>query len=211
MKKNITIIAASLLLGTQMVEGAARNPVLFPVNPVLANLRPDEWAEYHAMKERFAFVSKRQSKLSDFVRHFYEVRAFVLGEPGREDVRGLACGIFFVGQYIVVNNGRLKSLFNRSKSSVNGCFQSLGYLAVTWIPDIFPILDGLPFEEKRVWTMRQQQPIAEPNPAVDAVALGFVPQAVLPPPNPADDDGSIFDMNWPFDYNDTWQDDTWRD
>jgi hypothetical protein len=49
--------------------------------------------------------------------------------PGREH-RSIICGLLVADPFICVNNRQLKHLIGRCKSSINGSFQQIGYMAV---------------------------------------------------------------------------------
>jgi hypothetical protein len=190
MKKNITIIAASLLLGTQMVDGAAGRPATVRLNPYFRFLSLEEQRQYKVMRKRFVLNRRGLQNFDSFGKILFIIKAFVYGESGREEVRGLACGVFFSGPFIAVNNGILRIFLDKSKSSINDSFKRLGYESVGWSEGIFNIVDLLPPPRRKGWIMRK-------NPAADDGAPGAVPPVLLPQ-NSAADDGNIWDPDLPF-------------
>jgi hypothetical protein len=55
---------------------------------------------------------------------------FIERSPVGVESRCILTGVAFAGAYCCVNTRQLKSLLGRSKSSINGGFQQLGYVSV---------------------------------------------------------------------------------
>jgi hypothetical protein len=80
-------------------------------------------------------------------------------EPNRE-LRCIVVGVAFAGPIICMNTQALKSFLGRCKSSINGCFQQLGYAAVKHkvqardcVVSVLPELEG-DRPHLRQWTVR---------------------------------------------------------
>jgi hypothetical protein len=89
-----------------------------------------------------------------------EVQLIIDGTPFGREERSIVCGIAVAGPLIAVNTRQLKSLIGRCKSSINGSFRQLGYLAVKTkskarecVLVILPSLKGDP-GSLRQWTVR---------------------------------------------------------
>jgi hypothetical protein len=97
------------------------------------------------------------------------IHTFVTGAADDQWKRSLVCGICWFDNSIAINRYQFSILTSRSKSSINGLFQSLGYGTIPSGCDAAaPLLTFFPFlrdnfAELRKWTVRQQMS-ATPNP-----------------------------------------------
>jgi hypothetical protein len=62
-----------------------------------------------------------------FVRQLKLVHSFVVREELGAATRGFTCGILFGGDFVIIHSSRLKDIISRSKSSLNGLMQDLGF------------------------------------------------------------------------------------
>jgi hypothetical protein len=120
------------------------------------------------------------------------IRSFVIGRDDDHAKRALVCGICWFDDAIAINTHQFRILTNKSKSSINGLFQSLGYgtvpsgsEAAAPLIRYFPFMRGN-FTELRQWTVRQKS------------AAG-APSFVTPPPGapPAEGDGCALRVGKP--------------
>ncbi|OHT05588.1 hypothetical protein TRFO_26584 [Tritrichomonas foetus] len=75
-------------------------------------------------------VSSKDPRLVSFSNELHSVLKFIeRSEQGRE-CRTILTGVAFAGPFICVNTRLLKSFLGRCKSSINGSFQQLGYVAI---------------------------------------------------------------------------------
>lgn len=96
---------------------------------VVALTFPDQ-CEFLRLSAFFRFASdrnKRNLAISTFTKHLQMIRAFVMRGDYMDIDRGIAAGIQFGPDYMLVNTKRLKLFMGRSKSCINGCFQKMGY------------------------------------------------------------------------------------
>jgi hypothetical protein len=112
-------------------------------DPILAEARTStsrSWSALSADDQRFytalreQFLNKRPAEKGEnpllFRSEIQTVIEFIdHSQTGREQ-RSIVAGLGVAGPFIVVNTRQLKHLIRRCKSSINGSFQHLGYLAV---------------------------------------------------------------------------------
>lgn len=127
------------------------------------SLTAHDQMEFERLREYFHKNQKSANKdrrLVIFSKELLEILKFIeKSEYGRE-IRTILVGVCFAGQFIGVNTRQLKGFLGRCKSSINGSFQQLGYVAVkTKSKARSCILSILPSLEKdqnilRQWTVR---------------------------------------------------------
>lgn len=89
--------------------------------------------EYINLKSAFHQNLKSPTKdkrFSAFSSELSILLAFTERSTNGVEERSIAAGIAFAGPYICVNTRQLKNFIGRCKSSLNGSFQQLGYVAV---------------------------------------------------------------------------------
>ncbi|OHS94914.1 hypothetical protein TRFO_38933 [Tritrichomonas foetus] len=75
-------------------------------------------------------ISSKDPRLVSFSNELHTILKFIEhDESGREN-RTVLAGVAFAGPFICVNTRSLKSFLGRCKSSINGSFQQLGYVAI---------------------------------------------------------------------------------
>ncbi|OHT13086.1 hypothetical protein TRFO_03525 [Tritrichomonas foetus] len=105
-------------------------------------------------------TSVKDRRLVSFSNEMTTILRFLeQSESGREQ-RCILAGVAFAGPFICVNTRQLKSFLGRCKSSINGSFQQLGYVAVrtkskakTCVLSVLPSLSSDP-NLLRQWTVR---------------------------------------------------------
>jgi hypothetical protein len=106
---------------------------------------------------------------SRFRFELQEVIAFVNRSPAHREERAIVVGLAIHGQFMAVNTWQLKNLIGRCKSSINGCFRSLGYLGFRAkgksrqrVLEILPTLEA-DAGALRQWTARLKASSSSPS------------------------------------------------
>jgi hypothetical protein len=116
--------------------------------------------------------NKRNLRLPTFVKHLGLIHTFVCRGDSFDGLRGLACGIEFGSNSFLINTCLLKKLMTRSKSSMNGCFQKLGYAVCRPSSDISTLFEqilpgwGSHLFIAKQWSVRK---------AIDSHSVSFTP------------------------------------
>jgi len=101
--------------------------------PYWNNLSPSDKTEFQRLRNNFHQSQKMSSKdrrLVSFSNELITILKFIeRSESGREN-RTVLVGVCFAGPFIGVNTRQLKNFLGRCKSSINGSFQQLGYVAL---------------------------------------------------------------------------------
>jgi hypothetical protein len=199
MRKTITMITATLLLGAQSLKGTPpfMGAQALEVQPPTGATKfiPDNWhifnseerTEYRTMQALFGgpdFYNNRSKRLSVFQEMLSKIEDFVERDPARRDVRGMACGILCRDPFILINVHSLGSLLSKCKSGINDVIRRIGYepMNCSEIPKHFP--DILPKLKKvRSWSIRRRLP-AEPMSAEVRPATSEAPEDRPPPVMP---------------------------
>ena len=116
---------------------AAQLPLL-PPDPSLPavywrQLTTSDQVEFLKLRTRLHQSQKSSVKDRRLVTFSHEMEAVLSFLDSRREGRDQKCvlaGIAFAGPFICVNTRQLKSFLGRCKSSINGSFQQLGYVAV---------------------------------------------------------------------------------
>jgi hypothetical protein len=102
---------------------------------------------------------------------FRQVLELLKNYVGDSTVRALVCGIIWLDHGLGINTHQLSRVCNRSKSSINGSMQALGYGTVPSGADVaphfaqlFPSLKG-DYGQLRQWTIRRRTDEVPPIPA----------------------------------------------
>jgi hypothetical protein len=108
--------------------------------------------------------------------------AFVTASELQREERAIVVGLAVSGDYIVVNTWQLKNLIGRCKSSINGCFRSLGYQAFPTqaksrqcVLDILPSLRTNP-GALRQWTARSIHAASSSSPSAGGSPVTIAPE-----------------------------------
>jgi hypothetical protein len=97
------------------------------------SLSEDDRAEYFRLRASFEQNPKMSSKdrrVIAFPRELQAVLSYLERSSENKEARCIVTGLCFVGAVVCINTRQLKRLLNRCKSSINGSFQQLGYVAV---------------------------------------------------------------------------------
>jgi hypothetical protein len=155
MKRNIKLVAAALLLGTQTLVGSLK----IPARDFSADLNAWDRGRYVATQKKLQQKEVRYIHgigVAVFRQKINVIKEFIAeGDPEQKLNRGLACGLLLKDQYTAKNNERLRQVFGGSKSWMNLHWAKLGYRGVPGKSpaDVFPELSGLCYAEQRKWTL----------------------------------------------------------
>jgi hypothetical protein len=134
-------------------------------------LDPEDKQRYLTLRKSFIGRGPRDDTPSPsrFRYELQDVTAFVNRCPEQREERAIVVGLAISDQFIAVNTGQLKNLIGRCKSSINGCFRSLGYLGVLTkvksrecVLGILPALGADP-GALRQWTVRSTDASSSPS------------------------------------------------
>jgi hypothetical protein len=116
----------------------------------------DDRASYAGLSTRFSMGQRKHSGVIDFAEQLQAVYKFICSSENQQSLRALACGILFGPGFILVNTNRAKTLFLRSKSGMNNCFQKLGYDVMRPSNQIVDLFESLmPQIDQRVFQIKQ--------------------------------------------------------
>lgn len=132
--------------------------------PVYWNrLSQEEKSEFQKLRAHFhqaQKVSSKDPRLISFSNELQKVLHFLEESPVTREPRTILVGVAFAGPFICVNTRQLKSFLGRCKSSINGSFQQLGYVALrtkskarSCVLSILPALSN-DLNLLRQWTVR---------------------------------------------------------
>lgn len=126
-------------------------------------LTQEDKTEFQKLRNHFhqsQKISSKDSRLVSFSNELHTVLKYIEhSEQGRE-CRTILTGVAFAGPFICVNTRQLKCFLGRCKSSINGSFQQLGYVAIKTKSKaracILAILPSLISDQNilRQWTVR---------------------------------------------------------
>ncbi|KAH0789761.1 hypothetical protein GPJ56_006263 [Histomonas meleagridis] len=110
-----------------------RNQEIWISSPYWNKLDQADKLEFQSLRRRFhqnQKISSKDPRLISFSNDLCEILRFIEHPgPGREN-RTILAGVAFSGPFICVNTRQLKNFLGRCKSSINGSFQQLGYVAL---------------------------------------------------------------------------------
>jgi hypothetical protein len=121
----------------------------------------DEQEGYEALREALsdpAYKGRRNQSTETFQQVLDLLKAYV----GDSRTRALVCGIVWLDHGFGINTHQLSIVSNRSKSSINGSMQALGYGTVPSGADVSPVFEkffpGLrgQYSQLRQWTIRRR-------------------------------------------------------
>jgi hypothetical protein len=129
-------------------------------SPELLKLLPiDERGQYQSMVDSIATDVERTHKhsgITKFVKHISQVHHFIRRGNMNDPLRGIVCGVEFGRGFVLVNTDRLKKVLYRSKSSMNGGWQRLGYDVMRPSHDIVCLFTALmPNVNPELFAIRQ--------------------------------------------------------
>ena len=126
-------------------------------------LTPDDKAEFHNLKNHFhqsLNSSGKDRRVVTCANELMSVLKYIDRDMIHREERAILTGICFAGPFICVNTRQLKTFLGRCKSSINGSFQQMGYIALRTKAKsrncIISILKPLINEQNilRQWTVR---------------------------------------------------------
>ena len=90
----------------------------------------EEFGRVRAELHQSQNSAQKDKRLVQFPLELASVLAFIDRSPHGVEARSIAAGASFAGPFIAVNTRHLKHFIGRCKSSINGCFQLIGYPTV---------------------------------------------------------------------------------
>ncbi|KAK8899011.1 hypothetical protein M9Y10_001307 [Tritrichomonas musculus] len=143
----------------------------FSPHPVFWDrLTADDKAEFFRLRNQLHSYQKptgKDPRVVTFRKELLSVLQFTERDEAHREERCILTGIAFAGPLICVNTRLLKSFLGRCKSSINGGFQQMGYVAIrtkgkarTCIVTVMRSLTSDP-ALLRQWTVRGASPHAE--------------------------------------------------
>jgi hypothetical protein len=124
-------------------------------------LTTEEQQEYERLRESLTeplYKGRRHQSTEGFRQILDLLKRYV----GDNKVRALVCGIIWLDHGLGINTHQLSLVSHRSKSSINGSMQALGYGTVPSGADVapqfeklFPCLKG-DYAQLRQWTIRRR-------------------------------------------------------
>jgi hypothetical protein len=126
-------------------------------------LSQEDRTEYLLLRNSFHHgqkISSKDRRVVTFRRELTIVLQYLERSTDNLEARSIVTGLCFAGRAVCVNTRQLKSFLKRCKSSINGSFQQLGYLALrtkskarTCVLAVLPSLQNEP-NILRQWTVR---------------------------------------------------------
>lgn len=150
----------------QSIRGADFNP-----HPIFWDrLTADDKSEFIRLRNQLHSYQKptgKDPRVVTFRKELLSVLQFTERDEAHREERCILTGIAFAGPLICVNTRLLKNFLGRCKSSINGGFQQMGYVAIrtkgkarTCIVTVMRPLTSDP-ALLRQWTVRGASPHAE--------------------------------------------------
>lgn len=96
-------------------------------------LSQDDKNEYMRLRQSFHHgqkISSKDRRIVTFRKELNAVLHFLERSEENKEARCVLTGVCFAGKVVCVNTRQLKSFLSRCKSSINGSFQQLGYVAL---------------------------------------------------------------------------------
>jgi hypothetical protein len=90
----------------------------------------DDFLKIRANFRQSQKVSSKDRRVITFRRELLVVLDYIERRPENMEARAILTGLCFAGPVICVNTRQLKSFLSRCKSSINGSFQQLGFVAL---------------------------------------------------------------------------------
>jgi hypothetical protein len=90
----------------------------------------DEFIKIRTNFRQSQKISSKDRRVITFRRELLVVLDFIERRPDSMEARAVLAGVCFAGPVICVNTRQLKSFLARCKSSINGSFQQLGFVAL---------------------------------------------------------------------------------
>jgi hypothetical protein len=170
-------------------SGHVRGGEFHPPPAFWDRLPSDEKAEFIRLRNQLHASqqgSSKDSRLVSFRNELTLVLKFLERDESHREARSILAGIAFAGPFICVNTRLLKSFLGRCKSSINGGFQQMGYVALKTKTKarncIVTVMRTLSSDQAllRQWTVRGASPTA------DTCFVSSFPVHLLPEMSQAD-------------------------
>ena len=154
-------------------------PEFVAFSPHWARLSQEDQTEFVKLHAHFRHQQKspmKDRRSLTFAAEMTLVLKYIDRSPSNREERSMIAGAAFAGPFVCVNTRTLKCFLCRCKSSINGCFQQIGYISVrTKHKSKKCLISVLPSIEKdptslRQWTVRC---------AVEESLLCFVPKSPI--------------------------------
>lgn len=126
-------------------------------------LSQDDRTEFIQLRNNFHHgqkLSAKDRRIITFSKELHIVLHYLERSEENKEERCVLCGVCFVGPIVCVNTRQLKTFLSRCKSSINGSFQQLGFVALrTKAKARSCVLTALPSLQNhqnilRQWTVR---------------------------------------------------------
>ena len=128
-----------------------------------SKLSQEDKLEFQRLRTNFhrsQKISSKDPRLVSFSNELHTILKFIEHSESGRECRTVLAGVAFAGPFICVNTRQLKSFLGRCKSSINGSFQQLGYVAIKTKSKarscVLAILPSLVNDQNilRQWTVR---------------------------------------------------------
>ena len=96
-------------------------------------LSPEDKTEFVRLRAQFLQgqkISSKDRRIVTFRKELVAVLKYIERSETNKEERSVLVGVCFAGPIICVNTRQLKSFLGRCKSSINGSFQQMGYVAL---------------------------------------------------------------------------------
>lgn len=145
-------------------------------------LRAELSSESHKYKKNLRYLT--------FSTDLDTIKKFIYRNDGQDWKRALVCGFCSIGTSIAINTRQLRLIIDKSKSSINGALQKLGYSSeVIRGEGSVELISAIPFlkanfVEQRQWTIRRRSAMSPYPLYLYSPGIGYAlitPQPQLPP------------------------------
>jgi len=144
----------------------------------------DDKAEFARLRADFlrcGGASGKDRRVGTFQKELGSVLAFLERDGVRREERSIVSGIAFAGPFICVNTRQLKLFLGRCKSSINGSFQQLGYVALRTRTKARLCIGAVLAPLAREQGMLRQWTVRFASAAARCCFVSSFPAAALPP------------------------------
>jgi hypothetical protein len=95
-------------------------------------LSQEDHSEYFRYRVHFHQTNRsgNDHRVAGFHRELISALSYIERRSEGQEDRSIVCGVAFAGPYICVNTRLLKAFLGRCKSSINGSFMQMGYVAL---------------------------------------------------------------------------------
>lgn len=151
-------------------QTSSRNGDFHPHPVFWARITKEDQSEFIRLRTQLHQYQKSYGKdprVVTFRNELTMVLRYIERDEDHREERSILTGIAFAGPYICVNTRLLKQFLGRCKSSINGGFQQMGYVAIRTKTKarncIIAVMKSLTSEPSllRQWTVRGASPNAE--------------------------------------------------